>query len=129
MTTGDRHILLVDDNPRTIEFIEARLRVAGFRTSVASSGEAALEVVRKDPPDLMVLDITMPDMNGYQTCREIKKLNDKIFVLMLTAKTDSADRFWAFQSGADDFFNKPVDPAVLLGRINKYYAERDSTGN
>lgn len=121
---ADRHILLVDDDPRTIEFVEARIRVAGFRTSMALSGESALDVVRRDPPDLVVLDVTMPDMNGYQACREIKKINERIFVLILTAKNDPADRFWAFQSGADDFFNKPIDPTVLLARIQKFYADK-----
>lgn len=117
--TQDRHILLVDDDPRAIEFVDLRLRALGYRTTHAHDGEQAVGVVRSDRPVLVVLDVTMPEMNGYQTCREIKRIDRKIPVVIVTGKTDPADKFWAFQSGADAFFNKPVDPKALAQRIGE----------
>jgi DNA-binding response OmpR family regulator len=119
---ADRHVLLVDDNPRGLEPLDFRLKQLGYRTTIAVDGEAALEFVRKDPPVLVVLDVTMPELNGYQTCREIKRIDKKIPVIILTAKTDPADKFWAFQSGANEFLNKPIDPAVVLARIQALLA-------
>jgi DNA-binding response OmpR family regulator len=118
----DRHILLVDDNPRGLEPLDFRLKQLGYRTTIAVNGEVAVEYVKKDPPILVVLDVTMPEMNGYQACRQIKRIDKKIPVIILTAKTDPADKFWAFQSGANEFLNKPVDPAVVLARIQALLA-------
>src|SRR5262245_55600207 len=109
----DRHILLVDDNPQAMAPLDFRLRAMGFRTTVSTGGEDALRRVQSDKPALVVLDVTMPEMNGYQVCREIKRHDKTLPVVILTAKSDPADKFWATQSGADAFFNKPADPAVL----------------
>lgn len=117
MSRGGIHVLLVDDQPKALEALELRLAAIGHRTTLAHNGEVALGVVERDRPNLVVLDITMPEMNGYQACRAIKRLDPTILVLILTAKVESADRFWAFQAGADDFFNKPMDPALLVQKI------------
>ncbi len=118
------HVLLVDDNPKGVEFLDVRLRSLGYRTTIANNGEIALGVVERDRPSIVVLDVTMPQMNGYQACRAMKRIAPKMPVIILTAKTEPADRFWAMQSGADVFLNKPIDPAVvvetlagLLGRL------------
>lgn len=113
----DQHVLLVDDNPAALEFLEARLKASGYRTTLAQNGETALEQVRREPPAIVLLDITMPELNGYQTCRQIKLLNKEIPVIVMTAKTEKADRFWAFQAGADEFVTKPFDPIVMMQRI------------
>ena len=120
---ADLHVLLVDDNPAALEFLDARLRASGYRTTLAYSGEAALEHVRRDPPAIVLLDVTMPELNGYQTCRQIKLLGD-IPIIILTAKDEQADRFWAFQSGADDFVSKPFDPNVIVQRIAQLLSAR-----
>ncbi|MBX3190425.1 MAG: response regulator [Labilithrix sp.] len=117
-------ILLVDDNPQILEFLQQRLRSLGYRTTIVTNGEAAIEHVRREAPSLVVLDVTMPELNGYQACREIKAIDRKIPVIILTAKVDSADRFWAKQAGADVFLNKPVDPAVVVERIGGLLANR-----
>jgi len=114
----EAHVLLVDDNPAGLEVLDVRLKALGYRTTLAQNGEMAVECVTRDAPNIVVLDVTMPEMNGYQACREIKKLAPEIPVIILTAKTEPADRFWAFQSGADEFLNKPIDPAIVVARIN-----------
>lgn len=117
MSRAGAHILLVDDHPKAVEIFDLRLKSLGHRTTIAHNGEVAISIVERDRPDLVVLDVTMPEVNGYQACRAIKRIDPKIAVIILTAKTEAADRFWAFQSGADEFFNKPIDPAVLVQRI------------
>lgn len=119
---SDRHILLVDDNPKGIEFLDARLKQLGYRTTIAQNGEIALQCLRTDPPLLVVLDVTMPELNGYQTCREMKKIAKELPIIILTGKTEPADRFWAFQSGADEFLNKPIEPNVVLQKIESLLA-------
>jgi CheY-like chemotaxis protein len=117
--TGRAHVLLVDDNPRGLEFLDFRLKALGYRTTLAENGELALGVVAQDRPDIVVLDVTMPEMNGYQACRAIKRMAPKMPVIILTAKTDPADRFWAMQSGADAFLNKPIDPVIVVEKLKE----------
>ncbi len=117
MTRAGAHVLLVDDNPKGLESLDLRLRALGYRTTLAHNGEIAVAVVERDRPDVVVLDVTMPEMNGYQACRAMKRIDPKVPVIILTAKTEAADRFWAFQSGADGFLNKPVDPALVVEKL------------
>jgi two-component system alkaline phosphatase synthesis response regulator PhoP len=114
MTGPAVHVLLVDDNPKGVEFLDIRLRSLGYRTTIANNGEVAIGVVERDRPSVVVLDVTMPQMNGYQACRAMKRIAPKMPVIILTAKTEPADRFWAMQSGADVFLNKPIDPAIVV---------------
>jgi DNA-binding response OmpR family regulator len=114
---GDVRLLLVDDSPETLEFLDNRLRALGFRTTILRDGAQAIAAVRSDPPDLVVLDVTMPEVNGFQACREIKKLKKNLPVILLTAKSNPADRFWGRESGADEFLNKPIDPQLVVQRI------------
>jgi twitching motility two-component system response regulator PilH len=116
---GQAHVLLVDDNPRGLEFLDIRLKALGYRTTLAENGEVALGAVAQDKPDIVVLDVTMPEMNGYQACRAIKRMAPKTPVIILTAKTDPADRFWAMQSGADAFLNKPIDPVLVVEKLKE----------
>ncbi len=119
MTRPAPHVLLVDDNPRGLEALELRLKTLGFRTTIAHDGEAGIAAFERDRPDVVVLDVTMPEVNGYQACRAIKRIAPKTPVLILTAKSDPADRFWAFQSGASAFLNKPIDPAQVVAKLQE----------
>ena len=119
MRPGAPHVLLVDDNPRGLEFLDVRLKSLGYRTTIANNGELAIGVVTRDRPDVVVLDVTMPEMNGYQACRAIKRIAPELPVVILTAKTDPADRFWAQQSGADGFLNKPIDPVLVVDKLKE----------
>lgn len=124
MTVASAHVLLVDDNPKALDILDVRLKALGHRTTIAHNGELALAVVERDRPDVVVLDVTMPELNGYQACRAIKRIDAKIPVLILTAKSDPADRFWATQSGADEFLNKPIDPALVVETLTKLLTRR-----
>jgi DNA-binding response OmpR family regulator len=115
--TQPLHILLIDDQPKGLEALEFRLRRAGYRTTIAQNGELGLASARADAPDAVVLDITMPELNGYQTCRELKKLRADLPVIILTGKNEPADRFWALECGADEFMTKPIDPAVVQQKL------------
>lgn len=117
MSKASAHVLLVDDNPMGLEILEVRLKALGHRTTIAQNGELAIACVERDRPDIVVLDVTMPELNGYQACRAIKRIDKDIPVIILTAKTDPADRFWAMQSGAAAFLNKPIDPATVIQKV------------
>jgi len=112
-------ILVVDDEPTIVELIEESLRVDGFETTRAYSGEEALETLAKDPPDLVLLDLMLPGMDGYEVCRQMQKdvRLSQIPVIMLTAKSAVADRVTGYQKGADDYITKPFDAEELLVRV------------
>lgn len=116
------HVMLVDDNPQALEILELRLRSLGYRITTCHNGEVALAEVKRDRPAVVVLDVTMPELNGYQACREMKRIDKTIGVLILTAKTDPADRFWAKQVGADAYMTKPADPAAVAAKISELLA-------
>ena len=117
-------ILLVDDTPECLQFLDARLRALGFSTTIVHNGAQAIEEVARERPDLVVLDISMPEVNGYQACREIKRTAAELPVLVLTGKSDPAHRFWALESGADDFLTKPIDPAVVVQHVRALLDKR-----
>jgi DNA-binding response OmpR family regulator len=112
-------ILLVDDQPNAIEALEFRLKRSGYRTITAQNGELGIEAARKELPDAVILDVSMPELNGFQTCRALKKIRPELPVIMLTGKSESADRFWASECGADEFFVKPTDPAVVVSKLSE----------
>jgi DNA-binding response OmpR family regulator len=112
--TEPLHILLVDDQPKGLEALEFRLQRAGYRTTIAHNGELGLQTARKDPPQAVILDLTMPELNGYQTCRELKKLRPDLPIIVFSGKSDPADRFWALECGADEYVTKPADPATIV---------------
>jgi DNA-binding response OmpR family regulator len=117
--TQPLHVLLVDDQPKGLESLDFRLKRAGYRTSLAENGELALQLAKRDPPALVILDVSMPELNGYQTCRELKKLRPDLPVIIFTGKSDPADRFWASECGADAFIVKPADPAVVMQKLTE----------
>ncbi len=120
--SAQKHILLVDDNPKGLEYLEFRLQQCGYRTTIAQNGELALDCMQRDRADAVILDVTMPELNGYQTCRALKKLHKGLPIIILTGKSEPADKFWAMQCGADAFFTKPTDPAVLVQTLATYLA-------
>jgi len=116
--TPDPLILIVDDLPQNVRLLDAVLSPKGFRVAMASSGEEALDVLAKEHPDLVLLDIVMPGMDGYEVCRRIREEPATAFlpVIMITA-SGGEEKIRAIEAGADDFVNKPFDQAELLARV------------
>jgi adenylate cyclase len=114
----DPLILVVDDLPQNVRLLEAVLSPKGFRVATASSGTEALDVLSKEHPDLVLLDILMPGMDGYEVCRRIREDPATAYlpVIMITA-SGGQEKIRAIESGADDFVNKPFDQAELLARV------------
>jgi len=112
-------VLVVDDQLENVELLEEILCEEGYVVSRAMDGEEALEAVRKAPPDLVVLDIMMPRLDGFAVCERLKKSRRTCFIpiVMLTALSDIADKVRGLNLGADDFLNKPVNQGELIGRV------------
>jgi len=114
-----KRILVVDDEPRVREMIEFRLRQYGFEVIQAANGREALAVASKEQPDLVLLDVMMPELDGFQVCSRLKQheATQHIPVVMLTAKAEAKDVTRAFNSGAADYVVKPYDPVVLQQKV------------
>ncbi len=112
-------ILVVDDNPMNVELLEGLLSVAGYHVLVAHDGEEALRQVELGKPDLVLLDVMMPGLNGYEVCRRLKNSPDTQFlpIVMVTALHEREDRIRGIEVGTDDFLTKPVDREELLVRV------------
>lgn len=109
-------ILVVDDDSNIVELIRLYLEKDGFDTVTASNGKQALEKFSSDTPDLIVLDVMMPEMDGWQVCREIRKTSE-VPIIMLTAKGETFDKVLGLELGADDYMVKPFETKELVARI------------
>ena len=109
-------ILAVDDEQRMVRFIQLNLEQDGFQVITAYNGKDALEQVRTQLPDLILLDIMIPDINGFEVLRKIRDVNN-VPVIMLTAKGEEDDRIQGLELGADDYITKPFSPRELVSRI------------
>lgn len=109
-------ILAVDDEKRMVRFIQLNLEQDGFQVITAYNGKEALEQVRTQLPDLVLLDIMMPDINGFEVLKKIREVSS-VPVIMLTAKGEEDDRIQGLELGADDYITKPFSPRELVSRI------------
>lgn len=112
-----RKILIVDDEAMIRRILSTRLTMVGYEVAIAANGIEALEVFEKEKPDLIVLDVMMPQLNGLEVCQELRKTSE-VPIIMLTALGDVADRITGLQMGADDYLPKPFSPKELEERIN-----------
>ena len=112
-------ILIVDDQPTNVDILQTRLAVHGYEILTAYDGEAALEVVRAQLPDLILLDVMMPKMDGIEVCQHLKADPSLPFmpIIMVTAKADTKDVVAGLEAGADEYLTKPVDQAALVARV------------
>jgi two-component system, OmpR family, response regulator MprA len=112
------HLLVVEDEPDIARVLEKGLTYKGFGVTVARSGEAALSQLREGRPDLILLDVMLPDLDGFELCRRIRAMgHTSLPILMLTARDAQADKIAGLDCGADDYITKPFDFEELLARI------------
>jgi len=117
--TSDRasvRVLVVEDAPEFLAVIASLLREEGFAVEQATDGEAAVEIARTIQPEVVVLDLNLPKLDGIEVCRRIRTFSDA-YVIMLTAKDDEVDKLIGLSVGADDYMTKPFSPRELLARI------------
>ena len=109
-------ILVVDDEKRIVEIVKAYLERDGYHVTVAYDGGTALDLARREHPDLVILDLMLPEVSGWDVCRALRKESD-VPIIMLTARDDTADKIVGLELGADDYVTKPFDPKELVSRV------------
>jgi len=110
-------ILLVDDEPHIVELGELYLKKEGYRTTSAADGAAAIDAVNKLSPSLVVLDLMLPELDGFEVCRRLRADDNPVLILMLTARDDDVDKIVGLEIGADDYMTKPFNPRELVARV------------
>jgi two-component system KDP operon response regulator KdpE len=116
VSPGEKLVLVVDDESRMVRFVRMNLELEGYQVAEASNGLEALEKVRDELPDLVVLDVMMPEMDGFETLARLREIST-VPVIMLTVKGDEEDRIRGLELGADDYVTKPFSPRELASRI------------
>jgi len=114
-------VLVVDDEVYILHILDFSLGAEGYEVVTAANGEQAIEKALSERPDLIVMDVMMPKLDGYETCRRLKEMPETkhIPVLLLTAKGRDGDRKKGFEVGADDYITKPFSPNKLIGRVQE----------
>lgn len=119
-------VLIVDDEPAIVDLIKINLELEGFETCVCYTGLQAIKAAPIFTPDLIILDIMLPDVNGFEVCKQLQSLN--IPIIMLTAKNDIKDKLYGLELGADDYITKPFDSRELTARIKTVLRRIDKFG-
>jgi two-component system, OmpR family, copper resistance phosphate regulon response regulator CusR len=119
-------ILIIEDDQRIAQNISKGLEEKGFKTEIAFDGKIGLKFALNQEFDLVLLDINLPAMNGYEVCKEIRKKNTNVPIIMLTALGETEDKIEAFENGADDYLVKPFDFRELMARINVFLKRKGS---
>jgi len=115
-----KKILLVDDEKDTLEFLSYNLKKEGYEVFTAQNGKIAIQEAIKNKPDLIILDVMMPQMDGIETCTELRKIQelDNSLITFLTARSEDYSQIAGFEAGADDYISKPVKPKVFVKKVN-----------
>ncbi len=135
MEANSYKILLVDDEPDILEFVSYNLKKEGYHVLTSENGSAAIEVAKKELPHLIILDVMMPEMDGIETCEEIKRIPSlkNAIIAFLTARNEDYSQIAGFEAGADDYISKPIKPKVLISRVKallkRYQPESSSNDN
>ena len=128
MSQEKTKILLVDDEPDILEFISYNLNKEGFEVFTSNNGKEAIKIAIQERPELIILDVMMPDLDGIETCRVIREhaeLKD-VLVAFLTARNEDYSQIAGFDAGADDYINKPIKPRVLISRVKALLRRKSS---
>src|SRR4051794_16395705 len=110
-------VMVVEDDPAIAQMVSLELELSGYRTHVERDGLAALEAVRRERPDVVLLDIGLPGLDGIQVCRRLRAAGDWTPILFVTARDDEVDRVVGLELGADDYVTKPFSPREVMARI------------
>ena len=123
-----KKILVVDDEVDLVETVRFPLEIEGYNVLVAYNGEEALDRARKENPDLILLDLMLPKLDGYKVCRLLKfdETYKHIPIFMLTAKTQEKDKVLGMETGADEYITKPFDVGDLLKKVKEYLSKPNS---
>ncbi|MBS1543359.1 MAG: response regulator transcription factor [Bacteroidetes bacterium] len=122
-------VLVVDDEEAILELLKYNLEKEGYEVRTAQNGQVAVDIAKKFKPDLVLLDIMMPVMDGVEACRQLRAIPDLVntFIVFLTARSEEYSEVAAFDVGADDYITKPIKPRALLSRMTALF-RRDSKG-
>lgn len=132
---SNHKILLVDDEQDILDFLSYNLKKEGFQVFTALNGKDAISIAKKELPNLIILDVMMPEMDGIETCRQIREIDNlkDVMVAFLTARNEDYSQIAGFEVGADDYITKPIKPRVLSSRIKallrRYSPESNSGSN
>jgi two-component system alkaline phosphatase synthesis response regulator PhoP len=130
MSSEKTRILLVDDEPDILEFISYNLNKEGFEVFTSTNGRDAVKIANKEKPDLIILDVMMPDLDGIETCRIIRESSElkNVLIAFLTARNEDYSQIAGFDAGADDYINKPIKPRVLVSRVKAILRRAGKSG-
>jgi len=116
-----RTILVIDDEPHIVLGLKDALEFEGFAVVTAPTGKAGMQLAQREKPDAILLDLMLPDLNGYQVCEELRRTNQLVPIIMLTAKSQESDKIRGLSSGADDYVTKPFGVGELVARIRAIF--------
>jgi DNA-binding response OmpR family regulator len=122
-----RTILVVDDEPNIVELLRLYLEQEGFGVRAAADGDSALAAIERQPPDLVILDVMLPRVDGFEVTRRIRRTSD-VPILMLTARTEDVDSIVGLELGADDYVTKPFNPRALVARVKAILRRAEARG-
>src|SRR5262245_29810099 len=128
MATGDDRplVLVVEDEPNIASFARMYLEAAGFRVSIEHRGDEGLVAAERDRPDMVVLDLMLPGLDGYEITRRLRQGAEHVPIIMLTARDDAVDKVVGLELGADDYLTKPFNPRELVARVRAVLRRADS---
>ena len=122
-------ILIVEDERAIVEILKFNLKREGYDTLEALDGEAGLELARTEDPDLILLDVMLPKMNGFDICKNLREAGSSVPIIMLTAREEETDKVFGLEAGADDYIAKPIRVKVLVSRIKALLKRFDTVPN
>lgn len=130
MNNSNFNILIVDDEPDILEFLKYNFKKESFKVHTADNGKDGIKKAKKHQPDLILLDVMMPELDGIETCRILREMPQfsSTIIVFLTARNEDYSEIAGFEAGADDYINKPIRPRALLARVKSLLKRRQKTG-
>lgn len=123
-----RTILIIEDEPQIVMGLRDALEFEGFRVTSSGRGKEGVSLAKTDPPDAVILDLMLPDMNGYAVCEELRRHNALVPILMLTARSQESDKIRGLDAGADDYVTKPFSVNELIARLRAIFRRAVRSG-